>query len=81
MQQEEVMTLERILLQTIKFDLMVEHPYAYLLKFAKLVKGNVTIPVCYVYCWEEVVFHVAFGTVCFACCGPLIVYLIVYQLP
>jgi len=34
------MTLERILLQTIKFDLMVEHPYAYLLKFAKLVKGN-----------------------------------------
>jgi len=38
--QEEVMTLERILLQTIKFDLMVEHPYAYLLRFAKLVKGN-----------------------------------------
>lgn len=37
---EEVMTLERILLQTIKFDLMVEHPYAYLLKFAKLVKGD-----------------------------------------
>jgi len=34
------MTLERILLQTIKFDLMVEHPYAYLLKFAKLIKGN-----------------------------------------
>jgi len=37
--QEEVMTLERILLQTIKFDLMVEHPYAYVLKFAKLIKG------------------------------------------
>ncbi|KAL4238977.1 hypothetical protein ACF0H5_003681 [Mactra antiquata] len=37
---EEVMTLERILLQTIKFDLQTEHPYAYLLKFAKLVKGN-----------------------------------------
>ena len=34
------MTLERILLQTIKFDLMVEHPYAYLLKFAKLIKGT-----------------------------------------
>lgn len=33
------MTLERILLQTIKFDLMLEHPYAYLLKFAKLIKG------------------------------------------
>lgn len=33
------MTLERILLQTIKFDLMVEHPYAFLLKFAKLIKG------------------------------------------
>ena len=34
------MTLERILLQTIKFDLMVEHPYAFLLKFAKLIKGT-----------------------------------------
>jgi hypothetical protein len=41
--QEEVMTLERILLQTIKFDLMVEHPYAFLLKYAKLVKGNVMV--------------------------------------
>ncbi|ELU11234.1 hypothetical protein CAPTEDRAFT_137456 [Capitella teleta] len=37
---EEVMTLERILLQTIKFDLQVEHPYAYLLKFSKLIKGD-----------------------------------------
>lgn len=37
---EEIMTMERILLQTIKFDLMVEHPYAYLLKFAKLIKGD-----------------------------------------
>ena len=34
------MTMERILLQTIKFDLMVEHPYAYLLKFAKLIRGG-----------------------------------------
>jgi hypothetical protein len=34
------MILERILLQTIKFDLQAEHPYAYLIKFAKLVKGN-----------------------------------------
>ena len=32
--------MERILLQTIKFDLMVEHPYAYLMKFAKLIKGT-----------------------------------------
>jgi hypothetical protein len=34
------MTLERILLQTIKFDLQVDHPYACLLKFAKQVKGQ-----------------------------------------
>jgi len=32
--------LERILLQTIKFDLQVEHPYSYLLKYAKCLKGN-----------------------------------------
>ena len=38
--QEEVMTMERILLQTIKFDLQVEHPYGILLKFAKVLKGN-----------------------------------------
>ncbi|XP_071439628.1 cyclin-K isoform X1 [Hetaerina americana] len=37
---EEVMTLERILLQTIKFDLQVEHPYNYLLKYAKCLKGD-----------------------------------------
>ncbi|XP_048733788.2 cyclin-K-like isoform X1 [Ostrea edulis] len=37
---EEVMTMERILLQTIKFDLQVEHPYGILLKFAKVVKGD-----------------------------------------
>ncbi|CAH2085060.1 unnamed protein product [Euphydryas editha] len=39
---EEVMTLERILLQTIKFDLQVEHPYGYLLKYAKCLKGDKT---------------------------------------
>ncbi|XP_017783766.1 PREDICTED: cyclin-K [Nicrophorus vespilloides] len=39
---EEVMTLERILLQTIKFDLQVEHPYYYLLKYAKCLKGDKT---------------------------------------
>lgn len=37
--QEEVMTLERILLQTIRFDLQVEHPYGYLIKYAKSLKG------------------------------------------
>lgn len=37
---EEVMILERILLQTIKFDLQTEHPYAYLLKFAKFIKAD-----------------------------------------
>ncbi|XP_059474790.1 cyclin-K isoform X2 [Neocloeon triangulifer] len=37
---EEVMTLERILLQTIKFDLQVEHPYQYLLKYAKALQGD-----------------------------------------
>ncbi|XP_076059288.1 cyclin K isoform X2 [Oratosquilla oratoria] len=37
---EEVMTLERILLQTIKFDFIVEHPYTYLLKYAKCLKGD-----------------------------------------
>lgn len=37
---EEVMTLERILLQTIKFDLQVEHPYSFLLKYAKCLIGD-----------------------------------------
>lgn len=37
---EEVMTLERILLQTIKFDLQVEHPYNFLLKYVKCLKGD-----------------------------------------
>lgn len=39
---EEVMTLERILLQTIKFDLQVEHPYSFLVKYAKCLKGDNT---------------------------------------
>ena len=38
--QEEVMTMERILLQTVKFDLQVEHPYSFLLSFAKQIKGR-----------------------------------------
>ena len=37
---EEVMTLERIILQTIKFDFIVDHPYPYLLKYAKSLKGD-----------------------------------------
>lgn len=38
--QEEVMVLERILLQTIKFDLQVEHPYMFLLRYVKQLKGE-----------------------------------------
>lgn len=34
------MVLERILLQTIKFDLQVDHPYQFLLKYAKCLKGT-----------------------------------------
>ncbi|KAG5857780.1 hypothetical protein ANANG_G00023010 [Anguilla anguilla] len=37
---EEVMVLERILLQTIKFDLQVEHPYQFLLRYVKQLKGD-----------------------------------------
>lgn len=37
---EEVMTLESILLQTIKFDLEVEHPYNFLVSYAKCLKGD-----------------------------------------
>jgi len=37
---EEVMTLERVLLQTIKFDLQVDHPYSSILKYAKSLKGD-----------------------------------------
>lgn len=33
------MVLERILLQTIKFDLQVEHPYMFLLRYVKQLKG------------------------------------------
>lgn len=40
------MTLERILLQTIKFDLQVEHPYSYLIKYAKCLKGELNSSLC-----------------------------------
>lgn len=42
----QVMTLERILLQTIKFDFIVEHPYTYLLKYAKCLKGEFSLLCC-----------------------------------
>lgn len=32
------MSLERVLLQTIRFDLHVEHPYSYLVEYAKIFK-------------------------------------------
>lgn len=38
--QEELLVLERILLQSIKFDLQVDHPYAFLLKYAKSLRGK-----------------------------------------
>jgi len=34
------MTMERILLKTIKFDLQVDHPYKYMLRYAKTLKGD-----------------------------------------
>ena len=34
------MILERVLLQTIKFDLQVEHPYDSIIRFAKSLKGK-----------------------------------------
>ncbi|CAO1406841.1 unnamed protein product [Diamesa serratosioi] len=37
---EEVTTMERILLKTIKFDLQVDHPYRYLIEYAKCLKGT-----------------------------------------
>ena len=41
--QEELLVLERILLQSIKFDLQVDHPYAFLLKYAKSLKGTMYV--------------------------------------
>lgn len=39
---EEVITMERILLKTIKFDLQVDHPYRFLIEYAKCLKSNGT---------------------------------------
>ncbi|CAG0891475.1 unnamed protein product, partial [Cyprideis torosa] len=36
---EEMLVMECVILQTIKFDLQVEHPYKYLVKYAKVFKA------------------------------------------
>ena len=36
----KLLTYERILLQAIQFDLIVEHPHQYITKYAKTLKGN-----------------------------------------
>jgi hypothetical protein len=36
----QVLLSERLLLQTLAFDLTVEHPYKYLLSYVKTLKGN-----------------------------------------
>ena len=41
---EEVITMERILLKTLKFDLQVDHPYRFLIEYAKCLKSNGTTP-------------------------------------
>ena len=40
---EEIMVLERVLLQTIKFDLQVDHPYQSIIKVSKLTTENLTL--------------------------------------
>ncbi|CRK87348.1 CLUMA_CG001150, isoform A [Clunio marinus] len=41
---EEVITMERILLKTVKFDLQVDHPYRFVIEYAKCLKSNSPIP-------------------------------------
>ena len=41
---EEIMVLERVLLQTIKFDLQVDHPYQSIIKVSKLTTENLLSP-------------------------------------
>ena len=38
--QQEVLIMEKILLETLKFDLLVEHPYSHLLRYIKLFQGS-----------------------------------------
>ena len=45
---EEVLTIEKVLLQTIKFDLTVEHPYKYMLQYANGLKGTIFAKLMYV---------------------------------
>ena len=42
------MTLERILLFTIKFDLQVSHPYKFLLELAKKLKDGLYLKYIYI---------------------------------
>ncbi|XP_033230892.1 cyclin-K-like [Belonocnema kinseyi] len=37
---EEVMTFEKVLLKTINFEFSVEHPYKFLLKYGKYLRGD-----------------------------------------
>lgn len=49
------MVLERILLQTIKFDLQVEHPYMFLLRYVKQLKGWMKF--CHYMCTVLIDYH------------------------
>lgn len=56
------MIIERILLQTIKFDLQLSHPYQYLIKFGKLLQGkfrSIGYGYIYIFCFFKIVvnFH------------------------
>lgn len=39
---EEVMAMERVLLQTIKFDFNIEHPYKYIIQYAEQLRKDLT---------------------------------------
>ena len=39
--QDEVLAIEKVLVEGLRFDLLVELPYSYLLKFIKLLQGYV----------------------------------------
>ena len=57
---EELLTHERILLQTVKFDLQLEHPYSYLLKFAKELKGKIKRYMCMYVTYRVIVSLISF---------------------
>ena len=54
------MTYERVLLQTIKFDLQVDHPYQNLLKFGKALKGQEVCKARHLY-WNMIFYCTTFG--------------------